>query len=89
MDFFWFKYYVDDIVYWYTFEALGKRFVDNLGKRLHENILGYVHWFMSIIIFEMKDNSINVDQARYATSVVEKTWIMPQLRRVQSFKRPL
>ena len=26
--------YVDDCVYWYTYEALGKSGVDTLGKRL-------------------------------------------------------
>ena len=34
--------------------------------------LGYAHWFMSIIISQLKDNSISVDQARYATSIVAK-----------------
>ena len=34
--------------------------------------LGYAHWFMSIIIYQMKDHSIYVDQARYATSIVTK-----------------
>ena len=33
-------FYVDDCVYWYTNEALGKWFVDTLGKRFHVNILG-------------------------------------------------
>ena len=45
---------------------------DTLGKRFHVNFLGYAHWFMSIIIFQLKDNYISVDQARYATSVVAK-----------------
>ena len=27
--------YVDDCVYWYTNEDLGKGFVDTLGKRFH------------------------------------------------------
>ena len=36
-------YYVDDCVYWYTYEAIGKWFVENLGKRLHVNFLGYAH----------------------------------------------
>ena len=36
------------------------------------NFLVYSHWFMSIIIFQMKDNSISVDQARYATSIAAK-----------------
>ena len=33
---------------------------------------GYAHWFMSIRISQLKDHSISVDQARYATSIVEK-----------------
>ena len=65
-------YYVDDCVYWYTSEAIGKWFVDTLGKRFHVNFLGYAHWFMSIIISKLKDHSISVDQARYDTSIVEK-----------------
>ena len=39
-------YYVDDCVYWYTPESLGKLFVDALGKIFHLNFLGYAHWFM-------------------------------------------
>ena len=65
-------YYVDDCVYWYTNEHLGKWCVDNLGKRFHVNFLGYAHWFMSIRISQMKYHSISVDQARYSTSIVEK-----------------
>ena len=64
--------YVDDCVYWYTSEDLGKWFVDNLGKVSHINFLVYAHWFMSMRISQMKDDSISVDQARYATSIVAK-----------------
>ena len=64
--------YVDDCVYWYTNEDLGKWFVDTLGKRFHVNFLGYAHWVMSIRIPQMKDHYISVDQARYATSIVVK-----------------
>ena len=64
--------YVDNCVYWYTNEDLGKWFVDTLGNRFHVNFLGYTHWFMSIRIYQLKDHSISVDQARYATSVVTK-----------------
>ena len=64
--------HVDDCVYWYTNEDLGKLFVDNLGKRFHVNFLGYAHWFMSIRISQIKNHSIYVDQARYATSIVAK-----------------
>ena len=46
--------------------------MDTLGKRLHVNFMGYVYWFMSISIYHIKDNSISVDQDRYATSVVDK-----------------
>ena len=38
--------YVDDCVYWYKNEDIGKCFVDTLGKRFHVNFLGYAHWFM-------------------------------------------
>ena len=70
--------YVDDCVYLYTNEYLGKLFVDTLGKILHVKFLGYAHWFMSIRISQLKDHSISVDQARYATSVVANTWTLPQ-----------
>ena len=36
------------------------------------NFLVYAHWFRSIIISQLKDHSISVDEARYATSVVAK-----------------
>ena len=36
------------------------------------NFLGFAHWFMSIRISQLKDHSISVDQARYATSIVAK-----------------
>ena len=64
--------YVGECVYWYTYEALGKCFVDNLGKIFYVKFLGYANWFMSIRISQMKDHSISVDQARYATSIVAK-----------------
>ena len=72
--------YVDDCVYWYTNEDLVKWFGDTLGKIFHVNFLGFAHWFMSIRIYQLKDNSISVDQARYATSIVENTCTLPQLR---------
>ena len=81
--------YVDDYIYWYNFEALGKKIVDTLGKRFHVNFFGYAHWFMSIIISQMKDHYISVDQARYAISIFQNTWILPQLRQVQVFIRKL
>ena len=64
--------YVDDCVYWYTNEDIGKWFVDTLGKILNLNFLGFAHWFMSIRISQLKFHSISVDQARYATSIVAK-----------------
>ena len=64
--------HVDDFVYWYTNEDIGKWFIDNLGKRFHVNFLGYAHWFMSIIISQLKNYSFSVDQARYSISIVAK-----------------
>ena len=51
--------YFDECVYWYTSEAIGKWFVDTLGKILHINFLGYAHWCMSIRVYHMKDPSIS------------------------------
>ena len=62
--------YVYYCAYLYTYEALGKWFVDNLGNRLHVSLLVYTHWFMSIIISQIKDHYIYVYQARYDTSIV-------------------
>ena len=81
--------YVDDCVYWYISESPVKWFVGTLGKRLHVIFLGYAHWFVSIIIYQMKDHSISVDQARYSTSVIAKTSILPHLMQVKSCIRPL
>ena len=53
--------YVDDCVYWYTSEAIGKWFVDTLGKIFHVNFLGHARWFMSIGISQIKDHSTSVD----------------------------
>ena len=46
--------------------------LDTLGKIFYLNFLGYAHWFMSIIIYQMKDYPISVDQAIYATYIVAK-----------------
>ena len=47
--------------------------MDALGKIFHTNFLGYENWFTSIRISQMKDHSIYVVQARYATSIVKNT----------------
>ena len=46
--------------------------MDTLGKRFHVNFLGYTHWLMPIIKFQMKDHYISVYKDRYSTSIVEK-----------------
>ena len=71
----------------------GKLFVDLLGKIFHANLLAYEHLLMLIRMMQMRDHSISVDQARYATSIVAKylnkillwlsIWILPQLRQAQ------
>ena len=64
--------YVDYFVYWYTSEDIVKCFVNTLGKIFHVNFLRYAHWFMLIIISELKYHYISVDQAIYATYIVAK-----------------
>ena len=46
--------------------------MNTLGQIFHVNFLGYAHWLMSIRISQMKDNSVSMDQAGYATSIVAK-----------------
>ena len=79
---------VYDCFYWYTNEDLGKWFLDTLGKILHLNFLGYAHCFMSIRISHMKDHSISVDQARYATSIVVKYLDTTTVKASTKFIRP-
>ena len=64
--------YVDYFLYLYTYEALGKWFVNSLGNIFHVNFLGCAYWFMSIIISQIKGHYISLYQARYATSIVAK-----------------
>ena len=64
--------YVDDCVYWCTYEAIVKWFVYALVNRFHVNLLGYAHWFMSIRIYQMKGHSISIDRSIYYTSIVAK-----------------
>ena len=64
--------YIDDCVYWYTYEKLVKWFVDKLVNIFHVNFLGYAHWFMPIRISQLKDHSISVDKSRCATSIIKK-----------------
>ena len=79
--------YVDDCFYWYTDEDLGKWFVDTLGNRFHVNFLGYSHWFMSIIIYQLNNHSISVYQARYATPIVAKYLDTTTVKVRKSFTR--
>ena len=65
-------YYVDECVYWYTYEELVKWFVDLLGKIFHMKFLGYAHWFMSFIISQLQYHSISLNQDRCTESVVSK-----------------
>ena len=65
-------YYIDDCVYWYTYEVLGKWFVDTPGSIFHVNLLGYANCFMYIIISKLKEHYISVDQDIYDPCVVAK-----------------
>ena len=65
-------YYFYYCVYCYIYEELGKWFWDTLGNIFHLNLLGYACLFMSISVFQLKENYISVEQARYAIYIVEK-----------------
>ena len=59
-------------MYWYTSGAIGKWFVDTIGKIFHVILLLFARWFISISIPYLRDHSISVYQTRYSTSVVDK-----------------
>ena len=50
--------YVDDFVFWYTYEELGKWFLGKLGKSLYVSFLVYSYWFMFIGISQINEYSI-------------------------------
>ena len=62
--------------------------MDTLGKIFHVKFLGYADWFMSIRIYQMKYNSISVDQDRYATSSVAKYLDTSIVKASTKFIRP-
>ena len=49
-----------------------KMVFENLRKRFHLKFLGYAHWSTPIRIYQMRENSISVNQNRYDTSIVAK-----------------
>ena len=61
--------------------------MDALGKILHVNLLGYAYLFILIRIFEMKDHSISVDQARYDTSIVANYLDFSTVRKSKRFHK--
>ena len=42
--------YVEDCIYWYTYEELGNWFVGKLVNIFYLNFTRYSHWFKNIII---------------------------------------
>ena len=79
--------YVDDCVYWYTYEELVKRFLDTLRNRLYVYFLVYAYRFMSIIISQFKDHYISLYRSRYDTYVVAKYLDTVTLKYNSSFIR--
>ena len=62
--------------------------MDTLGKRLHVNLIGYTHWFISIRILHLKDHSILVDQDIYATYVFEKYLDTAKIKENSNLHKP-
>ena len=79
--------YVDDFLYWYTSEELGKWFVDPLAKIVNVSFLVYAHWFMKISISQIKDLYTSVDQTIYSKSVVTKYLDTAIIKNIQSLIR--
>ena len=80
--------YVDDCVYRYTYESLGKWLVETIGKIFYVILLGYGHWFMSTRISQIKDHYISVDQSRYNTSILAKYLDTATVKTITKFYKP-
>ena len=63
--------------------------MDSLGKIFHVKLLGYAYWFMSIRISKMMGHSISVDQAIYATSILDKYLETVTVKKRTKFYNPL
>ena len=63
---------MDDCIYYYTSENLGRWFVDALGKRFNVTFLGHAHWLIIIRITQNVDVSVSADQSRYFLAIVNK-----------------
>ena len=61
--------------------------MDKPGNIYHINFLGYAHWFMSIIISQIKDHSISVGQAIYDKYIVAKYQYTATINKIQSLVR--
>ena len=79
--------YVYGYVFWYTSEELGKWFWGALGKRFSAKFQVYAHWFMSIIISQLKYYSIPVYQDRYATAAMSKYLYTSRIKENSKFDK--
>ena len=81
--------YVDDCIYWYTYEELGKWFLDKLGNIFHVNFLGYEHWLCT---FEYH-NSINIIYQWTSLVMIhlllQSIYTLPQLKKSKFHKATL
>ena len=59
--------------------------MDTPGKIFHVNLLGYSYWCIFIRVSQSKDHCVLVDQARYATSVVEKYIDTATIKKTSNF----
>ena len=48
------------------------RLLENVLWTLHVDFLGFSHWFIDIMILQMKGHSVLLYQSRYATYIVSK-----------------
>ena len=62
-----------------------KCFLDTLGKRFNVHLLGFEHWFMSIIVSQLKDFSISLYQYIYANTIVAKYLYTSTVKKISKF----
>ena len=65
-------FFVDDMLYVRSNDAIEKEFDDSVNKRFHVKFLGPAQWFLQMQIHQQKDSTYTLDQHRYVLNTLHR-----------------
>ena len=65
-------FFVDDMPYVGSNDAIEKEFEDSVNKRFHVKFLGPAQWFLQMRIHQHKDSTYTLDQHRYVLNTLHR-----------------